>query len=154
MKFNTFYGDLLNEDLSDFKGYNTKAALEKEKNLKGVSHYSAIDDLDLNTLNRNKTIKEYGYGPLNPNNTKSSENFWKDKANMWETTVEMAKSSRCKNCSMFNQTKEILDKIAESIGPKGKEIVKNSNLGYCELFWFKCAGDRTCDAWIVGGPLK
>mgnify|MGYP003335083654 CR=1 FL=1 len=22
-----------------------------------------------------------------------------------------------------------------------------------ELFDFKCAGSRTCDAWIIGGPL-
>ena len=28
-----------------------------------------------------------------------------------------------------------------------------ANLGYCEVFDFKCAGDRTCDAWIVGGPI-
>ena len=34
-----------------------------------------------------------------------------------------------------------------------KEIVEEANLGYCELFDFKCAGDRTCDAWITGGPL-
>ena len=85
---------------------------------------------------------------------KGSESFWVDKANMWETTPEIAKSARCKNCSMFNQTKEIMDRIAKGIGPKGKEIVKKADLGYCELFWFKCAGDRTCDAWIVGGPLK
>jgi hypothetical protein len=30
---------------------------------------------------------------------------------------------------------------------------KASNLGYCELFHFKFAGDRTCDAWLVGGPI-
>ena len=34
------------------------------------------------------------------------------------------------------------------------EIVELANLGYCELFDFKCAGGRTCDAWIVNGPLK
>jgi hypothetical protein len=35
-----------------------------------------------------------------------------------------------------------------------KDVVKRSNLGYCELFHFKCAGARTCDAWLVGGPIK
>jgi hypothetical protein len=34
-----------------------------------------------------------------------------------------------------------------------QEIINEANLGYCELFDFKCAGDRTCDAWITGGPL-
>jgi hypothetical protein len=33
------------------------------------------------------------------------------------------------------------------------DVIKASNLGYCELFHFKCAGDRTCDAWLVGGPI-
>jgi hypothetical protein len=28
-----------------------------------------------------------------------------------------------------------------------------ANLGYCELFHFKCAASRTCDAWLVGGPI-
>ena len=28
-----------------------------------------------------------------------------------------------------------------------------ADLGYCELFHFKCAAARTCDAWLVGGPI-
>ena len=28
-----------------------------------------------------------------------------------------------------------------------------ADLGYCELFHFKCAATRTCDAWLVGGPI-
>ena len=36
---------------------------------------------------------------------------------------------------------------------EASQIVQLANLGYCELFDFKCAGDRTCDAWIIGGPL-
>ncbi len=26
-------------------------------------------------------------------------------------------------------------------------------LGYCRFLKFKCAAARTCDAWVVGGPL-
>jgi hypothetical protein len=33
------------------------------------------------------------------------------------------------------------------------QVIEKANLGYCELFHFKCAGDRTCDAWLVGGPI-
>jgi hypothetical protein len=29
-----------------------------------------------------------------------------------------------------------------------------ANLGFCEIFEFKCAGDRTCDAWLMNGPIK
>jgi hypothetical protein len=33
------------------------------------------------------------------------------------------------------------------------EVVDSADLGYCELFEFKCAADRTCSAWLVGGPI-
>jgi hypothetical protein len=32
-------------------------------------------------------------------------------------------------------------------------VQEAANLGYCELFHFKCAAARTCDAWLVGGPI-
>jgi hypothetical protein len=32
-------------------------------------------------------------------------------------------------------------------------IIDAGDLGYCEVFDFKCASKRTCKAWIVGGPL-
>jgi hypothetical protein len=28
-----------------------------------------------------------------------------------------------------------------------------SDLGYCNFLHFKCAGTRTCAAWVVGGPI-
>ena len=33
------------------------------------------------------------------------------------------------------------------------DVIEAANLGYCELLHFKCAGNRTCDAWLVGGPI-
>jgi len=136
--------------------YNTPAAVAKEKSIgsKKVKPEDAITDLDLNTLNRNQTIKEYSYGPLNPDDKKGSEPFWKDKADLWNTTVEAAKESRCSNCGAFDQKKSTLDKITKAIGSDGKTIVKNANIGFCEFFWFKCAGARSCDAWVGGGPIK
>jgi hypothetical protein len=35
-----------------------------------------------------------------------------------------------------------------------QDVVDSANLGFCELFDFKCAADRTCSAWLVGGPIK
>jgi hypothetical protein len=155
MRLRNIFDDIISESkLSDYDGYNTPAALKKEKELKKTGPYDSIDDLDLNTLNRNKTIKEYGYGPLNPYNKEDSEKFWKEKAELWNTDVDMAKSARCHNCALFNQKKKIIDRIAKGIGDEGHRVVKEANLGFCELFWFKCAGDRTCDAWIGGGPIK
>ena len=142
--------------LTDWPGYNTPAALSKEKEIanKKTKPEDSITDLDMNTLNRNRTIKEYSYGPINPDDEKGSEPFWKDKAEFWNTTVEAAKASRCANCGAFDQKKATLNKIEKAIGEEGKTIVKNANIGFCEFFWFKCAGARTCDAWVGGGPIK
>jgi len=118
-----------------------------------TEHYQALDDLDLNTTNRNHTIDEYGYGPLNPNDELNSNKFWQDKADLWNTSLEAAKNARCGNCAAFNQTESILKKIYDGLGPEGKTISKLADLGFCEIFEFKCAGTRTCDAWLKGGPI-
>ena len=115
-------------------------------------HYEAIKDVHVNLENRNHAIDEYGYGPLNPN--EPNDKFWNEKAKLWKTTAEEAKKSRCHNCAAFNQTPKIIKAMGDALGPVGDKIVEKSNLGYCEFFYFKCAGDRTCDAWVVNGPLN
>ena len=132
--------------------YNTHAAAHKAE--KKYPYQAAITDLDLNTKNRNETIKEYAYGPANPGSEKESEEFWQQKADLWGTTVEMVKTMRCNNCNAFDQKTATLEAMAKALGPEGKKIVKGSNLGFCEFFEFKCAGSRVCDAWVGGGPLK
>ena len=157
MKLTQVIKDLVIEGkLSDYGDNNTPAALNKEKEIKNkkVKPMDALEDLDLNTLSRNQTIKEYRYGPLNPNDVKGTMQFWKDKAEMWDTTVEHAKTSTCSNCVAFNQKPATMKKMAKGLGDEGKKIIKEANLGFCEFFWFKCAGARTCDAWVAGGPLK
>ena len=32
--------------------------------------------------------------------------------------------------------------------------IEAGKLGYCTFLKFKCAGSRTCDAWVVGGPIR
>jgi hypothetical protein len=34
-----------------------------------------------------------------------------------------------------------------------KQFVAAADLGYCDLFHFTCAANRTCDAWKSGGPI-
>ena len=157
MKIVKLIKDLVLEGkLSDYGSNNTPAALNKEKELgnKKIDPKASLEDLDLNTLGRNVTVKEYRYGPLNPEDEKGSKKFWEDKAAFWNTTVESAKASRCGNCGAFDQKKSTLSKIEKAIGEEGKTIVKNANIGFCEFFWFKCAGARSCDAWVGGGPIK
>ena len=118
-----------------------------------TDHYKALTDIKLNTKNRDMTTKEDGYGPLNPDDKNGSKPFWEEKAKMWNTTVEAAQQSLCGNCAAFNQSKEVLDKIAEGLGPEGDKINDLAGLGFCELWEFKCAAARTCDTWIHGGPI-
>lgn len=115
-------------------------------------------DIQANLKNRNWAFKNVGYGPANPADPNAE--FWKAKADMWQTPLAEAKGMRCKNCAAFIQTPQMLECIKQGIekgaedGPSYEEEVQNAaNLGYCELFDFKCAGDRTCDAWLAGGPI-
>lgn len=114
-------------------------------------HYAAIEDVHVNLENRNHAFEEYGYGPLNPK--EPSDDFWKQKAKVFNTTVEEARKSRCGNCAAFNQSKEIMKRIADGLGPAGKIVTEKADLGFCEMFKFKCAAERTCDAWLVNGPI-
>ena len=118
-----------------------------------TDHYKALTDIKLNTKNRDMTTQQDGYGPLNPDDKKGSKTFWEEKAKKWNTTVEAAQQSLCGNCAAFNQSKEVLDKIAEGLGPEGDKINDLAGLGFCELWEFKCAAARTCDTWIHGGPI-
>jgi len=138
MSLNTFIAD----------DYNTAAALEVPD--KKYKPEEAITNLALNTRNRNSTIKNYNYGPLND----SDEEYWEKAADLWDTTTEIAKESRCHNCAVFDMSPPTLKKIAKVLGPDGDKIVEQAHIGYCEMFAFKCAGARVCDAWVGGGPLK
>lgn len=115
----------------------------------------ATQDIAVNLKNRQTAIEKARYGPLQPE--LPNVGFWMDKAKMWHTTVADAKGSRCKNCAAFIQTKEMLACIEDGLGDEpgnaALAIMGLANLGYCEIFDFKCAGDRTCDAWVTGGPV-
>ena len=113
----------------------------------------ATQDLELNTNNRDKSINaDYiKYGPLNID---EPGDYWEMVASEWNTTVEAAKKSLCGNCSFFVQTKAILDCIASGINDANEwDTIDAGDLGYCEAFDFKCAANRTCDAWVGGGPI-
>ena len=115
-------------------------------------------DIKLNLKNRDWAFKNVGYGPANPE--EPNNEFWSAKSDEWQTPVETAKTMRCGNCSAFIQTPEMMDCIISGIQGEesdnetyANEVVDGAKLGYCELFEFKCAADRTCSAWLVGGPI-
>ena len=108
--------------------------------LKEMSCPRATQDLKLNTKNRNIAIKEdhIKYGPLNLND----EKYWVDAAKHWNTSVEVAKQSKCSNCVAFDISPRMMDCMP-----------LEGDLGYCWMHHFKCHKDRTCYTWAAGGPI-
>jgi len=109
-------------------------------------------DITLNLKNRAKAITSAAYGPENPKLPNRA--FWAKKADAWDVSERDAKTSLCGNCAAFNVSDDMKECIAKGIGmdadPWG--TIRLADLGYCEIFDFKCAASRTCDAWVVGGP--
>ena len=113
----------------------------------------ATQNIEVNLANRQKAIDVAHYGPQNPN--EPNEEYWKAKAEQFHSgDIEAAKKSRCGNCSLFDIKRKTLECIASGIGGEDAwDSIDAGQLGYCEAFDFKCAAARTCDAWVVGGPI-
>jgi hypothetical protein len=111
---------------------------------------TATQDITVNLKNRGKAIDSAAYGPENP--ALPNKQFWMQKAKDWEVSEKDAKTCLCGNCSAFNQDKSMLKCIAKGIGDEGDPwaMIEAGDLGYCEIFDFKCAASRTCDAWVAG----
>jgi hypothetical protein len=126
--------------------------LQKLKQIRLAACPPATKDIGLNLKNRQQAIDIANYGPENPN--EPNEDYWKAKADMFEGGIEEAKKALCGNCVFFIQTPQMLDCIASGIGGEDAyDSIEAGDLGYCEAFDFKCAAQRTCDAWVVGGPI-
>lgn len=130
--------------------------LEKEITSRSDSCPTATLNVEENTKNRNWTIDKFAYGPLNPDYP--DPGFWEHKAKIWNTDAEHAQSARCGNCAAFDQSPRVLDCIIQGINENRAADPHNvqelADLGYCQLFKFKCAAARTCDAWLYGGPIQ
>lgn len=114
----------------------------------------ATQDIAINLENRGKAIKTAMYGPLNP--AEPNTKYWKDLAAEWNVTPAEAKKQRCGNCAVFIVTPEMKSCIEGGLTDDTDEfeaIDSKGDLGYCEIFDFKCASARTCRAWVAGGPV-
>ena len=109
----------------------------------------ATQSLELNTKNRNAAIQteHIQYGPLNL----SDEGYYERVAKHWKTTVEVAKKSKCSNCTAFDISPRMLECLP---GPVSQPIEDEEGmLGYCWMHHFKCHSARTCYTWAAGGPI-
>jgi lambda family phage portal protein len=111
----------------------------------------ATQDIKTNLANRQTAVDDANYGPANPN--EPNDAYWKAKADEFQGDVVTAKKMLCGNCAAFDQRSKVLGCIKKGIGEDANEVAVGGDLGYCEIFDFKCAAKRTCDAWIVGGPI-
>jgi hypothetical protein len=116
---------------------------------------AATQSIDLNLKNRQKAIDEYNYGPATPD---KPESYWKQSAKIFKVTEATAKTMLCGNCAAFDVSDSMRSCIAKGIQGQESNIDANasinlSDLGYCNFLHFKCAGSRSCKAWITGGPI-
>jgi lambda family phage portal protein len=126
-------------------------ARDKKELAEPASCPIATQDIKTNLANRQIAVDDANYGPANPN--EPNEDYWKAKADEFQGDIATAKKMLCGNCAAFNQTSKLLNCIKGGIGIDADEVAVAGDLGYCEIFDFKCAAKRTCDAWIVGGPI-
>ena len=116
----------------------------------------ATHDIDVNLKNRQAAIDKYHYGPANP---KEPGNYWKEAADRWNVTEKIAKTMLCENCGAFDVSDDMRRCIEDGIRGDDEKIadarapIDLADLGYCTFLKFKCAGTRTCSAWITGGPI-
>ncbi len=113
----------------------------------------ATYDLELNVKNRQIAIDKHHYGPANPDRP---GRYWKDAARQWGIDEKTAKTMQCANCAAFNISDSMYKCIHDGMGSeayKAERTREAADLGYCNLLHFKCAGSRSCELWITGGPI-
>lgn len=116
----------------------------------------ATHDIAVNVKNRQKAIDDFHYGPANPEHP---ENYWKEAAKSWNIDEKTAKTMKCENCGAFDVSDDMRECIESGIRGDDNAIadarapIDLADLGYCTFLHFKCAGTRSCTAWITGGPI-
>lgn len=115
----------------------------------------ATQDIDVNLKNRQTAIEKYHYGPANPD---KPEAYWKEAAKRWGVSETVARTMKCGNCAAFDVSDKMWACMSQGIQGDEKNIdaqatVEKADLGYCNFLHFKCAGTRSCTAWVTGGAL-
>ena len=137
----------------DYKFNRTAKAIKNkiedpvEENLieKGMDCPPATQDLALNTKNRDATLKNFNYGPLNVD---EPGDYWEKIAKYGKTDVKAAKASNCGNCVAFDISPRMDDCMP------GETSDEFGRLGYCWMHHFKCHSARSCHTWAKGGPIE
>ena len=115
----------------------------------------ATHDIDENLKNRQTAIDNYHYGPANPDRP---EDYWKASAKIFNVSDATARTMQCGNCAAFDVSDSMRKCMADGIRGDQASVDANASinladLGYCNFLHFKCAGTRSCKAWVTGGPI-
>jgi len=115
----------------------------------------ATHDIDENLKNRQTAIDNYHYGPANPDRP---EDYWKKSAKIFNVSVVTARTMQCGNCAAFDVSDSMRKCMSDGIRGDQASVDANASinladLGYCNFLHFKCAGSRSCKAWVTGGPI-
>lgn len=115
----------------------------------------ATQDIDVNLKNRQRAIAEYYYGPANP---EEAGDYWKEAGKRFKVDEKTAKTMQCANCAAFDVSDTMRKCISDGIEGDETNVdsaatINLSDLGYCNFLHFKCAGSRSCTAWVTGGPI-
>ena len=70
----------------------------------------------------------------------------------------VAKTMTCSVCAAFDVSDKMYDCIRAGIQgdektADGQASINIADIGYCNFLHFKCAGSRSCTAWVSGGPI-
>ena len=115
----------------------------------------ATHDIDENLKNRQTAIDNYHYGPANPD---KPEDYWKKSAKIFNVSDATARTMQCGNCAAFDVSDSMRKCMSDGIRGDQASVDANASinladLGYCNFLHFKCAGTRSCKAWVTGGPI-
>ena len=116
---------------------------------------AATQDINVNLANRQKAIDKYHYGPANPD---EPGDYWQKAADKWKVSEETAKTMKCANCAAFDVSDQMWSCIEKGIRGDEDSVdamasVEKADIGYCNFLHFKCAGSRSCAAWVHGGAI-
>jgi hypothetical protein len=120
-------------------------------------------NIGLNTKNRNYAAKNFMYGPLNP--AAPNDDYWQALAEVFkpkgvkptQEDIAAAKKALCGNCGVFDispRMQKCLPPLTDADEYDKYALASGSVLGYCWVHHFKCASKRTCETWVVGGPIR
>lgn len=116
----------------------------------------ATHDIDVNLKNRQAAIDKYHYGPANPD---EPGDYWKTASKTWKIDEKTAKTMMCGNCGAFDVSDKMRQCMDDGIVGTEKSVdamatINQADLGYCNFLHFKCAGTRSCTAWVTGGAIN